>query len=38
MTEAFHILALGMEYAGDLMLCIGAAVFLGLVAMEDGLK
>jgi hypothetical protein len=38
MTEAFQILALGMEYAGDLLLCISAALFLGLIAMEDGLK
>lgn len=38
MTEAIALLALGMEYAGDLMLCLGAAVFAGLLAMEDGLQ
>jgi hypothetical protein len=38
MLDALNLLAAGMEYAGDLMLCLGAAVFAGLVAMDDGLK
>lgn len=38
MTEAMQMIALGMEYVGDVMLCVGAVAFLGLVAMEDGLK
>jgi len=38
MTEAVQMISLGMEYAGDVMLCVAAVVFLGLVAMEDGLK
>jgi len=37
MTEAIAILQSVVIYAGDLMLCIGALVFLGLVFMEDGL-
>ncbi len=37
MTEAIAIMQLVVIYAGDLMLCIGALVFLGLVFMEDGL-
>ena len=37
MTEAITILQLVVIYAGDLMLCIGALVFIGLVFMEDGL-
>ena len=37
MTEAITILQSVVIYAGDLMLCIGALVFLGLVFMEDGL-
>ena len=37
MTEAITILQSVVIYAGDLMLCIGALVFLWLVAMESGL-
>jgi hypothetical protein len=37
MFDAINMIATGMEYAGDLMLCLGAAVFAGLLAMEDGL-
>lgn len=37
MTEAIAILQSVVIYAGDLMLCIGALVFLGIVFMEDGL-
>ncbi len=37
MTEAITIMQLVVIYASDLMLCIGALVFLGLVFMEDGL-
>ena len=37
MTEAIAIMQSVVIYAGDLMLCIGAPVFLGLVFMEDGL-
>ncbi len=37
MTEAIAILQSVVIYAGDLMLCIGALVFLGLVAMESGI-
>ena len=37
MTEAITILQSVVIYAGDLMLCIGALVFLLLVAMESGI-
>ena len=37
MTEAIAIMQLVVIYASDLMLCIGALVFLWLVFMEDGL-
>ncbi len=37
MSEIVTILQSVVIYAGDLMLCIGALVFLWLVAMEDGL-
>ena len=37
MTEAIAILQSVVIYAGDLMLCIGALVFLWLVAMESGI-
>ncbi len=37
MTEAITILQSVVIYAGDLMLCIGALVFLWLVAMESGI-
>ena len=37
MTEAIAILQSVVIYASDLMICIGALVFLGLVFMEDGL-
>ena len=37
MTEAIAILQSVVIYAGDLMLCIGALMFIGLVFMEDGL-
>ncbi len=37
MSEIVTILQSVVIYAGDLMLCIGALVFLGLVFMEDGL-
>jgi hypothetical protein len=38
MTEAIHIISLGAEYIGDLLLCIGAVTFAALVNSEDGLK
>jgi hypothetical protein len=38
MTEAIHIISLGAEYIGDLLLCIGAVTFAVLVNSEDGLK
>jgi hypothetical protein len=38
MTEAIHIISLGAEYIGDLLLCIGAVTFAALVYSEDGLK
>lgn len=37
MTTAIHIIALGMEYAGDLLLCIGGVTFLALVACDHGI-
>ncbi len=37
MSEIVTIMQSVVIYAGDLMLCIGALVFLGLVAMDDGL-
>jgi len=37
MSEIVTILQSVVIYAGDLLLCIGALVFLGLVAMDDGL-
>jgi len=37
MSEIVTIMQSVVIYAGDLMLCIGALVFLGLVFMEDGL-
>ena len=37
MSEIVTILQSVVIYAGDLMLSIGALVFLGLVFMEDGL-
>ncbi len=37
MTTAIHIIALGMEYAGDLLLCIGGVIFLALVYMDNGI-
>ena len=37
MSEIVTILQSVVIYAGDLMLCIGALVFLWLVFMEDGL-
>lgn len=36
MLDLIYMIGQGMEYAGDLMLCIGLLVFLGLVAMDDG--
>ena len=38
MTTAINLIALGMEYAGDLLLCIGGVVFLALVAMDNGIS
>jgi hypothetical protein len=38
MTEAIHIISLGAEYIGDILLCIGAVTFAALVNSEDGLK
>lgn len=37
MSEIVTIMQSVVIYAGDLMFCIGALVFLWLVAMEDGL-
>ena len=38
MADAINLIATGMQYAGDLMICLSAAVFLWLVAMDDGLN
>lgn len=38
MLTAINLIALGMEYAGDLMLCIGAIAFLALVACDNGIS
>ncbi len=37
MTEAIIILQSVVIYASDLMLCLGALVFLWLVSMESGI-
>jgi len=38
MIEAIHMISLGAEYLGDLMICIGAVTFAALVNSEDGMK
>lgn len=37
MTEILAIMQSAVIAAGDILLCIGAVTFLGLLAMEDGL-
>lgn len=37
MTTAIHIIALSIEYAGALLLCIGGVIFLALVYMDNGI-
>lgn len=37
MTEAISALMFAVEYAGDLMLCIGAVTFIVLINLDHGL-
>lgn len=37
MTEILAIMQSAVIAAGDILLCIGAVTFLGLLAMEDGI-
>lgn len=37
MVDALNLLALAMQYAGDFMICLAAAIFFWLLAMEGGL-
>jgi len=38
MPEAIAALMFAVEYAGDLMLCIGAVTFLVLINLDHGLN
>ena len=38
MTELINTIALGAEYVGDVMICIGTVTFLVLVRMDGGLR
>lgn len=38
MTELINTIALGAEYFGDLMVCIGTVTFLVMVRMDGGLR
>ena len=38
MTELINTIALGAEYFGDLMICVGIVTFLVLVRMDGGLR
>ena len=37
MTEAITAILFAVEYAGDLLLCIGAITFLVLINLDNGL-
>ena len=37
MTEAIATIMFAVEYAGDLMLCIGAVTFMVLINLDHGL-
>jgi hypothetical protein len=38
MTSLINIIALVVEYVGDLMLCVGIVTFIVLVRMDGGLR
>lgn len=38
MVAAIQIIGLGVQYVGDVMLCLGLLVFLLLVSLDGGLK
>ncbi len=38
MTELINTIALGAEYIGDLMICVGTVTFAVLVRMDGGLR
>ena len=38
MTSLIQTIALGVEYFGDLMICIGIVTFAVLVCMDGGLR
>ena len=38
MIAAIQTIALGVEYVGDLMICIGTVTFLVMVRMDGGLR
>jgi len=37
MLTAINMIAIGVEYAGDILLGIGAITFLALVYLDDGI-
>lgn len=38
MTEAIATLMLAVEYAGDMLICIGAVTFLVLLKIDHGIN